>query len=56
MSTDEKGPERHWLYSFQHLYMHVVLAFYGPSLTLNYGILKNLQHSDLMADALFKKA
>lgn len=48
-------PRRWAARKFQHLYMHLVLALYGPSMTLNVGYLTKLQHSDLNAESLFAK-
>jgi len=48
-----KHPAATWLQPFQHLYMHAVLALYGPSMTLNMGYLKQLRHNDNVPDALF---
>lgn len=48
-----KMPQGGWWHRFQHIYMHTVLALYGPSMTLNYGYLRQLRHNQNVPDALF---
>jgi len=50
-----EAPNPGWWHQFQHLYMHVILAFYGPSITLNFGYMRNLRHNDKVPDKLFEQ-
>lgn len=52
-SVQSLAPDASWWHRFQHLYMHIVLAFYGPSITWNPLYLTTMRHNSNMPDSLF---
>lgn len=51
--TDSTVKKAH--HAFQHVYMHLVLALYGPSIVLNPGYLTEMRHGPLTPDVLVKE-
>merc|ERR1712072_1623454 len=51
--TDSALKKAH--HAFQHVYMHLVLALYGPSIVLNPGYLTEMRQGPLTPDILVKE-